>query len=517
MACGTPVSASSKGLPVHNSRNARLMLPQIHRRGLLSIFIVGITLFSLCYIALPTEQHRLILRHCQQCSFFLGNRPLKDNILKQAIAHGAEEFFPGQPDVNKLANAPAQMPEALQSEPDYIKALRQVEPIPEDNSEKYLTYIGCSGFHNQRIELANAFMLAHLLNRTLLMPRALLGTVVGWRPFDAGLRSHGLHRKNGLEDCAASPPGVNKTCDHANQYTYLSWEYLYNFNDIRSYVRWIEREDYSMQWLRKKLDIGEEDIFLIKDSKPYEYIIFELSNSSHSTDKYDYKISVDDLRRIPHKLIHFGSLYGGYRILLESSENKQMYDQIMESFVVSQPEIVETVDSVVERLGGSWQYNSLHVRVGDGMFQRNSRVWMSQIYNDLVRAVPPPPLDRRFQSTTAEECLAQGVDLLFLATDARSPRQNKLFTKFYNDYPCIITLGDVFDLSTSPINQLRSPYDNLPLGRFFIPLVDALVAARGEQFIPTRMSTFSRYVSLVRKKIRKEEGLPEKGRNLLSL
>ncbi|RCH77681.1 hypothetical protein CU097_002075, partial [Rhizopus azygosporus] len=48
--------------------------------------------------------------------------------------------------------------------------------------EKYLAYLPHSGLSNQRIELANALLLAAILKRTLIIPPAFLGNVMGWMP-----------------------------------------------------------------------------------------------------------------------------------------------------------------------------------------------------------------------------------------------------------------------------------------------------------------------------------------------
>src|SRR5690242_15261885 len=50
--------------------------------------------------------------------------------------------------------------------------------------EKFLAYFSHSGYHNQRIALENALLLAKLLNRTLLLPPAVLGRPLPWASFD---------------------------------------------------------------------------------------------------------------------------------------------------------------------------------------------------------------------------------------------------------------------------------------------------------------------------------------------
>ncbi|KAG0040093.1 hypothetical protein BGZ82_005145 [Podila clonocystis] len=80
-----------------------------------------------------------------------------------------------------------------------------IEPRKEplDPTEKYLTFLPHSGFHNQRSELENALVLARLLNRTLIIPKVYLGPPMPWLSFNL-LHSRLLYQtKTGLEHCRA--------------------------------------------------------------------------------------------------------------------------------------------------------------------------------------------------------------------------------------------------------------------------------------------------------------------------
>src|SRR5712671_3500841 len=68
--------------------------------------------------------------------------------------------------------------------------------------ERYLAYLPHSGFHNQRIALENALVLARILNRTLLVPPARLGNdLVSYHKFD-DLYQLLIHSgKRGLHHC----------------------------------------------------------------------------------------------------------------------------------------------------------------------------------------------------------------------------------------------------------------------------------------------------------------------------
>ncbi|KAG0096304.1 hypothetical protein BGZ93_004743 [Podila epicladia] len=74
---------------------------------------------------------------------------------------------------------------------------------PLDPTEKYITFLPHSGFHNQRSELENALVLARLLNRTLIIPKVYLGPPMPWLTFHL-LHSRLLYQtKTGLEHCRA--------------------------------------------------------------------------------------------------------------------------------------------------------------------------------------------------------------------------------------------------------------------------------------------------------------------------
>ncbi|KAL1924078.1 uncharacterized protein VTP21DRAFT_7113 [Calcarisporiella thermophila] len=410
--------------------------------------------------------------------------------------------------------------------PDYLLELEQLNerPVPRKKGEKYLAYLckctrdlnsaaafallmltlfpnplACSGFHNQRVELANAMMLAHLLNRTLLVPPITLGKVVGWRPYDKLLRTILRRDRLKLRTCTpSSPKRHTDECGLANRYTYLHWDYLMSFRDLRGMLKMKKRHDHTPEWLERELGVRGEDVFYIKDNSMYEYRILE---SNQTLEKYSYGVSVDALRKVPHRLLHFGSMFGGQRLAL-SKENEALYQRILESFMVTHPAIEATVGDIVARLGGAWGFSSAHVRVGDGAFRENAKDSVNLILSELKEHFPPPTL----RPHSAADC-RRDVPFLFLATDARHPKTSEVLRGFYEQYPCIATLSDMFDLTQSPLWGLRNELDNIPLGKLLIPFVDALVAARGEYFVQTHNSTFSRYVMLIRQRLRRAAGL----------
>ncbi|KAI1311031.1 hypothetical protein EDD11_003573 [Mortierella claussenii] len=79
----------------------------------------------------------------------------------------------------------------------------RTQDYDQDPTTKYITFLPHSGFHNQRTELENALLLARMLNRTLIMPKAYLGPPMPWLTFRR-LHARLLYQtKIGLEHCRA--------------------------------------------------------------------------------------------------------------------------------------------------------------------------------------------------------------------------------------------------------------------------------------------------------------------------
>jgi hypothetical protein len=101
---------------------------------------------------------------------------------------------------------------------------------------------------------------------------------------------------------------------------------------------------------------------------------------------------------------------------------------------------------------------------------------------------------------------------LYLATDARSPETDPTLAIFFRSFPCTFILSDfepssassiVSILAEEEINQgiviesigmMKSAInenDGVPLGRLFLPFLEAMVAAKGIMTVGTSGSTFS--------------------------
>jgi len=91
---------------------------------------------------------------------------------------------------------------------------------------------------------------------------------------------------------------------------------------------------------------------------------------------------------------------------------------------------------------------------------------------------------------------------LYLATDSRTPEHDLNLRAFFSAFPCTFVLGD-FDRPNSERNdgvvvesvermgRLVNQLDGVPLGRLFLPFLEAIVAAKGRLVVGTEHSTFS--------------------------
>lgn len=91
---------------------------------------------------------------------------------------------------------------------------------------------------------------------------------------------------------------------------------------------------------------------------------------------------------------------------------------------------------------------------------------------------------------------------LYLATDSRHPEADENLTAFFAAFPCTFILGDfsapnparndgVVVSSVNEMSRLVNRLDDVPLGRLFLPFLEAIVAAKARVTVGTDKSTFS--------------------------
>ena len=135
-----------------------------------------------------------------------------------------------------------------------------------DPSDKFLSYLPHSGFHNQRIAFENALVLARLLNRTLLAPPARLGSApITYFPSSILHTMLGDSYKAGLRDCAEvnSWTTIPVHCHDYFDFTVLPWGWLSNLTAIGHEQKVIWRWNMSDSWLSDVLGIRKKETYTL--------------------------------------------------------------------------------------------------------------------------------------------------------------------------------------------------------------------------------------------------------------
>lgn len=417
-----------------------------------------------------------------------------------------------------------------------------IVPRPSfDPNERYLAYLPHSGFHNQRITLENALLLAKYLNRTLLVPPVFLGPATEWRLFDILHRRILLQTKRGLDHCGKVPKGDPLPAECLNYYSWttVEWDFFYDMEKIAKEQPFKYRKDHSFAWMETHLGIDRtKDIYKINDGAHYDYQIYDDPNSVTPLNKrYIRRLNVQELEAIPQRVLHMGSLFATGRVLAELPESKIYQQFLRRTMILSTPILKKTSDAIVGKLGGLGSFVGLHLRVGDGMFVEPAPENIENMFQSLVNItgikpipnytiVPSSPptetidIDSKDEedvgpgSEESEDPEEEGVDpeeetsprldfdqcrarkdiggkftIIYIATDGVYPRRNILFRKLFDHFPCIFTLDD-FSEHLVELKQMKNT-DGVGLAKDLIPMVDAVVSAKGQYFMGTPKSTFS--------------------------
>ncbi|KAI8369184.1 hypothetical protein EDC96DRAFT_504170 [Choanephora cucurbitarum] len=399
------------------------------------------------------------------------------------------------------------------------------------NQEKYLAYLPHSGLSNQRIELANALLMAYMLDRTLLVPPAFLGTVFGWSPRESieDQLDWLTTPKDFTELCQSPTPGrlwsyVQRTkCSENRQLGVMSWSELHDLDQLGPDLRIRYQPVYTEKQMRQDLQLEDKDIYQYQDDQLYDWRLFEnetfasdlLQNGSNYFDSFGgrryYKVLLPHHFHYPHKLLFLGGVFGSTRLNLESYHEIHTKIKQVLQYRLDTP-LGETVKAIVDFLGGSGAFRSIHFRTGDKPFRKEIPVNLNKFIEEMTVLIQDESEDEVREN---EKCLTKKNDAtmdlhentmipmqprndahVYVATDYRHPRQHKseLFPLF-QAFPCTTTLDDIPPQLLSPLDTIRDLMEpSKPLKSYLIPLVDAMVAAHGKDVLTTPRSTFSQYI-----------------------
>lgn len=233
----------------------------------------------------------------------------------------------------------------------------------------------------ERKSLVNALVLAQLLNRTLLLPPARLGSPIPWE-MDPKFRVAFSERcKAGLEPdkplatlANAHAVGVGEACEDPHKWTYTGWDWLISPSLLagRSLV---DRWNSSSSWFTAPLDEGglglsPDEIHQFADVDRRSYQILDDRSTHMSSGQFTSRIELDDLRDEAglggKRLLRFGSLFSSARLKFVHDENRKLLDDTTNDVVLESGGLDAISDRIRNQLGS---YVAAHARLGDGVFK----------------------------------------------------------------------------------------------------------------------------------------------------
>ncbi|KDQ49746.1 hypothetical protein JAAARDRAFT_63522 [Jaapia argillacea MUCL 33604] len=315
-----------------------------------------------------------------------------------------------------------------------VTAIEHSEPIPAWNSSshqpkppqdphvKYLTYLPHSGFHNQRISFQNALFLAHILNRTLIVPPIRLGSrPIRYTSFDKLYRFVSLSGKEGLEHCARLGRGggnggmwIPTECEEYDEWTNIPWDWLVDLLEIDVEQRLLHRWDMTPSFFSETLNISPQQTFYLKDSSPYQYQFTDRPPSNpHTRSKkqrirYTESISLASFsfNTSSSRLVHLGTLFGTSRLRLKDPLLLQKRKEIEQTMIFRNPVLVKAAHEIRDILSGRHPYLGAHIRISDGIFKAKAHetvrlVWWKLVHHSLGFSVDfTLNLERAFSGNT---------------------------------------------------------------------------------------------------------------------
>ncbi|KAI8097372.1 uncharacterized protein BX664DRAFT_347357 [Halteromyces radiatus] len=293
-----------------------------------------------------------------------------------------------------------------------------IPSISYDPQEKYLTFFTHSGFQNQLIQVENGILLAWYLNRTLILPRALLGEAFGWSQFAKLQLEHQLRDQDTTEDCEEFSNDMEQwkiQCPNRDRFAMLPFDSIFDLSWAKQHVKIVVREQANDAWLASTFgiyraggagsndpsrmvdeDMVEEqdygsyvdgDILYFRGETRYDWRIFDTPRKSQRLGKYADALNIYDLRRRKEKLIHFSSLFGSGKLPIRRPEHYDFLRSLQRSITYRHPAVLGMTDLMVNKLGGHGNFIGLHIRSGDGWFVNALPENVLNIVSNINRAV----------------------------------------------------------------------------------------------------------------------------------
>ena len=309
------------------------------------------------------------------------------------------------------------------SQPDLIQTYQQHPRARPD--EKFLSYLPHSGFHNQRIALENALVLARLLNRTLLVPPIRFGrSAIPYRNFTVLQRLLDADYMAYL--CQLSGNAANQSNTTVVQrallgfsvlpescmlkkkwkpvtYTYLPWGWITDFDFIRRLQPTIQT--FGSRHFR--LDLHADEILVIPDTSKHQYrftdeIILDpsLDQRTFTNTTYSEDIPLSSLVDHSAKLIQFGTLFGSRRLRLSDPTHKAIRKQIRRHMGLRHPLLHKSSVEIAAKISGPGSESGFlgaHLRCNDSYFLETAMEHSRMLWWKLVHGILGLSIERARQ------------------------------------------------------------------------------------------------------------------------
>ncbi|ORY90628.1 hypothetical protein BCR35DRAFT_286797 [Leucosporidium creatinivorum] len=298
----------------------------------------------------------------------------------------------------KIANRPSPPPAPLKIvNVDVHPSSALASSPPPTRNERFLAYSPHSGYHNQRISLENALTFAFILGRTLLVPPVWVGHAIPYISFDKLGRRLEMASKTGLDRCkefgeGGSKDPVPRECEGYWSWTQVGWEFLVDLREAEKLVPMRERWNQTEAWLEEELELRQgkgkaesPDIYRLKDDTMYQYRFYDSKDDNEPLAKFETRLDITELTQETeaYKLLHVGTLFGTSRLRVFEEANFDARSTFRRAMVFKNELLDEITETIRDRMGGAGRYYGLHLRVGDGIFQKEAKSNMATIWTSL--------------------------------------------------------------------------------------------------------------------------------------
>lgn len=184
-----------------------------------------------------------------------------------------------------------------------------------------------------------------------------------------------------MEDCKRNQTlgiELDRLCgrfkpSNPDAWSYLGWDFVMSPSFLEGHDV-VDRWNDSQAWLELPraqggLEIKPNEIHRFNDSQRHSAHFFDAVDTEDLTPQsWIERVNVPDLLLPPFrdkKLLHFGSLYGMYRLNMAREESVQLKERIASSMILEENLLTEISEEIRERLGS---FIGVHLRIGDGAF-----------------------------------------------------------------------------------------------------------------------------------------------------